>query len=200
MLDSNNGGVSSVPLATMGRLVLIAVGLLLASCQHRVVPLTSSMENWKPPAAGMTSDYRADQLGRQFHERSNLDRAMFFTLCEAGYRRDPQMAYFVKVYGGALGYLPNLARRYYEYRMGDQAQLAWLLAEFDRRGLGRDSAILFIFAYLDEWEETIIRFKRQQALADGAAGEVLSEAIALRKRLYGNERFDRAGAALPLEP
>lgn len=45
---------------------------------------------------------------------------------------------------------------------------------------------------MDEWDRTIRRFKEHEKVADGAAGEVLHDAIRIRKQIYGADRFEAA--------
>jgi len=59
---------------------------------------------------------------------------------------------------------------------------------------------MLVFGYMDEWDKTIKELKERNAYLNhgsggGAASEVLSEAIEIRKRLYGGARFEKAWKA-----
>ncbi len=141
--------------------------------------------------------YDPYQLGTLDSHRHETELKIFDLINEAALRRDKRMKSQLDMCGESLGYIPSLARRYYQYVFGDASQLDWLLAEDAKRGLGRDSLILTVFGYMDEWDRTIRWFKRNSEFNDrheggGAAGEVLHEAIRIRKQIYGADRFEAA--------
>jgi hypothetical protein len=117
---------------------------------------------------------------------------MFDLINEAALRRDESIRAQLDLYGDSFGPTPSLAVRHYRYVFGDTSQLDSLLTQDANEGLGRDSLILIIFAYMDEWDKTIIRFKEHAKVADGAGAEVLHKAISIRSKIYGNERFQSA--------
>jgi len=68
----------------------------------------------------------------------------------------------------------------------------------------RDSLIITVFGYMDEWDKTIRWMKQNEEFDDkheggGAAGEVLSQAIEIRKRIYGAARFEKAWKAAKIQ-
>ena len=117
---------------------------------------------------------------------------MFEVINEAALRRDPKLKRAIDLYGRHLGYIPLLAVAHYKYVFGDKSQLDWLLAEDAKHGFGRNSLILIVYGYMDEWHKTIRRFDEHDKVADGAAAEILHEAIEIRKRIYGADRFQKA--------
>ncbi len=127
-----------------------------------------------------------------YDKRHEVQLQMFDVINEAAVRRDKKMKQMLDLFASDLGYIPSLAAAHYKYVFGDTAQLDWLLAEDVKNGLGRDSLTLIVFGYMDEWDKTIRRFKEHEKVADGASAEVLHEAIEIRKRLYGAERFEKA--------
>jgi hypothetical protein len=65
---------------------------------------------------------------------------------------------------------------------GDTSQLDWLLAEDARHGFGRDSLIVTVLGYMDEWDRTMRRFKQHEMVSDGAGSEVLHAASEPERR------------------
>ena len=125
-------------------------------------------------------------------EHRKVEFRMFDLINEAALRRDKSIGPLLDRYADSLGCIPSLAVRHYRYVFGDASQLNWLIEADTKAGLGRDSLILTVYGYLDEWDKTIVRFKQHDQVADGAAGEVLHEAMAIRKQIYGDARFDAA--------
>ncbi len=122
---------------------------------------------------------------------------MFDLINEAALLRDKTIKPQLDRYRDSLGYIPSLALRHYHYALGDTSQLDWLLAEDKKSGIGRDSLILTVFGYMDEWDRTVKWFKENSDFNDrheggGAAGEVLARAIQIRKQIYGADRFEAA--------
>jgi hypothetical protein len=146
------------------------------------------------PVSGATPfpDYDPYRLHQLYDKRHEVQLQMFDVINEAAVRRDKKMKQMLDLFASDLGYIPSLAAAHYKYVFGDTAQLDWLLAEDVKNGLGRDSLTLIVFGYMDEWDKTIRRFKEHEKVADGASAEVLHEAIEIRKRLYGAERFEKA--------
>jgi len=143
---------------------------------------------------------RLNQLSGKRHE---IELQMFDTINEAALRRDKKLRQDLDLYGKSLGYIPSLAAAHYRWVFGDKSQLDWLLAE-DRKGsLGNDSMTIFVFAYMDEWDKTIRALKRRDAYLSkgegGATSQMLIEALAIRKRLYGKDRFEKAWKAAKVE-
>ncbi len=136
--------------------------------------------------------YDTQRFRRLAREQHEIQLEMFSLINEAAVTRDRDMKYYLDGREKTLGYIPMLAVRHYKYAFGDKSQLDWLLAEDAKSTPGSDSLILIVFGYIDEWEETIKRFKKHDKVADGAGGEVLSEAMEIRKQLYGEARFDEA--------
>jgi hypothetical protein len=137
--------------------------------------------------------YRLDQLYRKRHE---VELQMFDVIDEAAVRHDPKLKRSLDLYGKDLGYVPLLAVAHYKYVFGDKSQLDWLLAEDKKRGIGRDSLIITVFGYMDEWDKTIRWMKQNEEYNNkheggGASGEIVAKAIEIRKRLYGAERFEK---------
>jgi hypothetical protein len=142
--------------------------------------------------------YRLDQLSDKRHE---IELQMFDVINEAALRRDPKLKRAIDLYGKDLGYIPLLAVAHYKWVFGDKKQLDWLLAEDKRRGMGKDSLILIVFGYMDEWDKTIRWLKQNEEFnaqreGGGAAGEVCARAIETRKRIYGADRFEKAWNAV----
>ena len=139
-------------------------------------------------------------------KRRGIDFQMFDVINEAAVRHDPSLKDYLKLYGKDLGYVPLLAVAHYKWVFGDKSQLDWLLAEDKKSGIGRDSLILTVFGYMDEWDKTIHWLKQNAEFEDkhspegaGAAGEVLYRAIEIRKGLYGADRFERAWKAAKIK-
>ena len=77
--------------------------------------------------------------------------------------------------------------------------IEWLLAQDRKGGWSSDSLTMLVFAYMDEWDQTIRALKERDAYlghGGGATGEILIRAIEIRKRLYGNDRFEKAWKAI----
>ena len=137
--------------------------------------------------------YHVDELYRKQHE---IELQIFDVINEGALRRDSKLKRTIDFYGRDLGYIPSLAVAHYKYVFGDKSQLDWLLAEDAKHGFGRDSLILIVFGYMDEWEKTIRRFEQHDKVADGAAAEVLHNAMKIRKRIYRADRFEKAWNAI----
>ena len=125
---------------------------------------------------------------------------MFDAINEAALRRDPDIKSWLDLHDKDLSYVPRLAAAHYRWVFGDKSQLDYLLAEAKKAGLGRDSLIITVFGYMDEWDQTIRWLKQNEVYNDqfegaGAPGEVLSHALAIRKRIYGEKRFKAAWKA-----
>jgi len=155
--------------------------------------------NTAQPVTGATPfpDYDAGRLDQLYQKRHEVELQMFDVINEAAVRHDPGLKRYLDLYGKDLGYASLLAVAHYKWVFGDKKQLEWLLAEDKKRGIGRDSLILTVFGYMDEWDKTIRWMKQNEEYNDkreggGAAGEVLAQAIEIRKRLYGAERFEKA--------
>jgi hypothetical protein len=143
--------------------------------------------------ARRVKSYDPRQLGRLDAQRREIELKMFDLINEAALRRDKRIQSALDYYSASLGgYLPSLAVRHYRYVFGDKSQLDWLLAEDARQGFGNDSLTLIVFGYMDEWDRTIRRFKQHQKVSDGAAGELLHDAMRIRKQIYGVDRFETA--------
>lgn len=171
------------------------VSLLLAGCASQTsIKPDQENPNGSGPIAGTRFPGRYDphQLGTLYKNRHKTELKMFDLINEAALRRDRSLRPKLDLYRDSLGYIPSLAHRHYRYVFGDTSQLDWLLAEDAKRGLGRDSLIVTIFGYMDEWDKTIRRFKQHQEVADGAGAEVLHAAIQKRKQIYGSDRFEDA--------
>ena len=138
--------------------------------------------------------YDPSSLGRLYTQRHETELKMFDVINEAALRRDKRMQSELDLYGDGLGYIPSLAARHYRYALGDTSHLDWLLAEDAKGGFGRDSLILTVFGYMDEWDKTIERFKAHEKVADGAGAAVLHNAMRIRKQLYGADKFEAAWA------
>ena len=70
------------------------------------------------------------------------------------------------------------------------------MAEGKKAGLGRDSLILTVFGYMDEWDKTIRWLKQNEEISDGAEAKIVTGVIEIRKRIYGAERFEKAWNAM----
>ncbi len=136
------------------------------------------------------------QLGRLSTTHHNLDLEMFDLINEAAYRHDPAFRHGVGLLGDEIGYIPSLAVAYYKWAFGDKSQLDWLLKMDRMYGDGYDNSTITVFGYMDEWDRTIRALKRRYVYlskGEGAStGELVDQAILVRKALYGAERFDRA--------
>jgi hypothetical protein len=171
-----------------------------AVAQQRDYP--RDLFNTGQPVSGTTPfpDYDPNRLDQLYGKRHQIELQMFDVINEAAVRHDPKLKRSIDLYGKDLGYIPLLAVAHYKWVCGDKKQLDWLLAEDKKRGIGRDSLILTVFGYMDEWDKTIRWMKQNEEYNDkheggGAAGEVLAQAIEIRKRLYGAERFEKAWKA-----
>lgn len=175
--------------------IFIGLSLFLFGCASpTAAKYDRSLFNTSGPVTGTepTKSYDPYLLGTLYNHRHETELKMFDLINEAALRRDKRIKSQLDLYGESLGYIPSLARRHYQYVFGDASQLDWLLAEDAKRGFGRDSLIVTVFGYMDEWDRTIRRFKQHDKVADGAGAEVLHAAIQTRKRIYGAERFDAA--------
>jgi len=176
--------------------IVVIVAMFACSCsalaQHHDYP--RELFNTAQPVSGATPfpNYDPYRVSELFNKRHEIELQMFDVINEAALRRDPKMKGDIELYGKDLGYIPSLAAAHYKYVFGDKSQLDWLLAEDAKHGFGRDSLILIVFGYIDEWSKTIRRFKQHDKVADGAAAEVLHEAMEIRKRIYGPDRFKKA--------
>jgi hypothetical protein len=142
-------------------------------------------------------DYDPYRLNQLYDKRHEVELQMFDVINEGALRHDPKLKAAINLYGKSLGYIPSLAAAHYKWAFGDEKQLDWLLAQGRKEGLGRDSLVLIVFGYMDEWDKTIRWLKENEEFNDkheggGAAGEVCARAIEIRKRLYGAERFEKA--------
>jgi hypothetical protein len=178
------------------RVFVIAAILLTSSspalAQQRDYP--RDLFNIGQPVSGTTpfpnyDPYRVDELYRKQHE---VELQIFDVINEGALRRDSKLKRAIDLYGKDLGYIPLLAVAHYKYVFGEESQLDWLLAEDAKGGFARDSLVLIVFGYMDEWDRTIRRFKEHDKVADGAAAEILHEAMEIRKRIYGADRFRKA--------
>ncbi|MEO7932459.1 MAG: hypothetical protein ABIT76_04795 [Chthoniobacterales bacterium] len=154
------------------------------------------------PVTGATPfpDYDPLRLNQLYSKRHEIELQMFDIINEAAVRHDPKLKQSLDLYEKTLGYVPLLAVAHYKYVFGDKSQLDWLLAEDKKRGIGRDSLIITVFGYMDEWDKTIRWMKQNVEYNDqyeggGASGEVVAQAIEIRKRLYGAKRFEKAWKA-----
>jgi hypothetical protein len=127
--------------------------------------------NTGQPVSGTTPfpDYDPYRLDELFRKRHEIGLQMFDVINEAALRRDRRLKRAIDLYGKDLGYIPLLAVAHYKYVFGDESQLDWLLAEDAKHGFGRDTLILIVYGYTDEWHKTILRFKQHDKVADGAA-------------------------------
>jgi hypothetical protein len=149
-------------------------------------------------------NYDPGLVGQLYDKRHEAELQMFDVINEAALRRDKRMKYYIDLYGDSLGYIPLLAVAHYKYAFGDKSQLDWLLAEDKKSGIGRDSLIITVFGYMDEWDKTVRWMKQNEEFNDkheggGASGEVVSQAIEIRKRIYGAERFKKAWQAIKIQ-
>jgi len=158
--------------------------------------------NTAQPVSGTTPfpDYNPYRLDQLYGKRHEVELQMFDVINEAAVRHDPKLKHALNLYGTGLGYVPLLAVAHYKWVFGDKKQLDWLLSEDKRRGIGKDSLIITVFGYMDEWDKTIRWLKQNAEYNDrheggGASGEVVAQAIEIRKRLYGAERFEKAWKA-----
>jgi hypothetical protein len=174
---------------------VIGLSLFLLGCASPSrAKYDRSLFNTSGPVTGTepAKSYDPFQLGTLYNDRHEIELKMFDLINEAALRRDKRIQSQLDLYGESLGYIPSLARRHFQYAFGDASQLDWLLAEDAKHGLGRDSLIVTVFGYMDEWDRTIRRFKQHDKVADGAGAEVLHAAIQTRKRIYGADRFEAA--------
>jgi hypothetical protein len=154
------------------------------------------------PVTGATPfpDYDPSRLDQLYSKRQEIELQMFDVINEAAVRHDPRLQRLLDLYGKDLGYVPLLAVAHYKWVFGDKSQLDWLLDQDKKAGLGRDSLVLTVFGYMDEWDKTIRRFKENaeyNAKGQGGAGdEVLQNAMDIRKRIYGEKRFEKAWKAV----
>ena len=149
-------------------------------------------------------DYDPLRLPKLYDKRHEIELQMFDIINEAAVRHDPSMKRWLDLYGDSLGYIPRLAAAHYYWVFGDKSQLDWLLAEDAKGGLGRDSLILTVFGYMDEWDKTIRRLKENEIFNEkheggGAAGEVTAAAIDIRKQLYGKKRFEKTWKSIKIQ-
>ncbi len=159
--------------------------------------------NTAQPVSGATPfpDYDPYRLDQLYGKRHEVELQMFDIINEAALRHDPKLKRSLDLFGKSLGYIPLLAVAHYKWVFGDKSQLDWLLAEDKKSGIGRDSLIITVFGYMDEWDKTIRWLKQNDDFNNkheggGASGEVVARAIEIRKRIYGAERFERAWKAV----
>jgi hypothetical protein len=181
-------------------LVVSSICVTLAVAQDRDYP--RDLFNTAQPVSGATPfpDYDPSRLDQLYGKRHEIELQMFDIINEAAVRHDPKLKRALDLYGKDLGYVPLLAVAHYKWVFGDKKQLDWLLAEDKKRGIGRDSLIITVFGYMDEWDKTIRWFKQNEEFNNkheggGASGEVVARAIEIRKRLYGADRFEKAWKA-----
>jgi hypothetical protein len=182
----------------------VFVGILLATtalanAQLRDYP--RDLFNTAQPVSGTTPlpNYDPYRLHQLYDKRHEIQLQMFDIINEAALRRDKKMKQMLDLFASDLGYIPSLAAAHYKWVFGDRAQLNWLLAEDRKHGFGADSLTILVFAYMDEWDKTIRALKERDAYLrqgeGGATSELLAQAIEIRKRLYGTERFEKAWEA-----
>jgi hypothetical protein len=184
-------------------LVLAAFVISVRSVMAQEREYSRDLFNTAQPVSGATpfpdyDPYRLDQLHSKRHE---VELQMFDIINEAALRRDPKLKRSLDLYGKDLGYVPLLAVAHYKWVFGDESQLDWLLAEDKKRGLGRDSLIITVFGYMDEWDRTIRWMKQNDEFNErhaggGASGMVVANAIKIRKQIYGAARFEKAWKAV----
>jgi hypothetical protein len=182
---------------TLFGIAFTAICLTPLVAQERDYP--RDLFNTARPVSGATPfpDYDPYRLNQLYAKRHEVQLQMFDLINEAALRRDPKIKQALDLYGKDLGYIPLLAVAHYKWVFGDKSQLDWLLAEDKKRGVGRDSLILTVFGYIDEWEKTIRWLKQNDEYNErheggGASGLVVANAIEIRKRIYGVERFEKA--------
>jgi hypothetical protein len=188
----------------MGIVVAVLVSLTCLSLAHaQQQDYPRDLFNTGDTVSGTNPfpDYDPYRLNQLYDKRHEVELQMFDVINEAALRHDPKLKSAIERYGKDLGYIPLLAVAHYKWAFGDKKQLDWLLAEDKRRGIGRDSLILIVFGYMDEWDKTNRWLKESEEFNDrheggGAAGEVCARAIEIRKRIYGAERFERAWNAV----
>ena len=176
-------------------LIVTVLSLSLVGCASPSgAKYDRSLFNTSGPVTGTepAKSYDPLQLGTLYNHRHETELKMFDLINEAALRRDKAIKSQLDLYRDSLGYIPSLALRHYRYVFGDASQLDWLLAEDAKHGFGRDSLIVTVFGYIDEWDRTIRRLKQHDKVADGAGAEVLHAAIQTRKRIYGADRFEAA--------
>jgi len=187
----------------MRKLFVLIVGLFClasAAAQNRDYP--RDLFNTAQPVSGATPfpDYDPYRLDQLYGKRHEVELQMLDVINEAAVRHDPKLKRALDLYSKDLGYVPLLAVAHYKWAFGDKKQLDWLLAEDEKRGIGRDSLIITVFGYMDEWDKTIRWLKQNEEFNNkheggGASGEVVAQAIEIRKRLYGADRFEKAWKA-----
>ena len=185
----------------MRTLLLLVVLGVSAVAQERDFP--RDLFNTAQSVSGATPfpDYDPYRLDQLYSKRHEVQLQMFDIINEAALRRDPKIKQSLNLYGKGLGYIPLLAAAHYKWVFGDKSQLDWLLAEDKKRGIGRDSLIITVFGYMDEWEKTIRWLKQngeynERYEGGGASGQTVANAIQTRKRIYGVERFEKAWKAV----
>lgn len=183
--------------------LFIAISVSLCTVYGAERALDRSLFNTGATVSGTTPfpDYDPLRLSDLIDKRHEIELQMFDIINEAAVRRDPSMKYWLDLHSKGLGYIPSLAAAHYRWALGDKSQLEWLLAEDAKSWLGRDSLILTVFGYMDEWDRTLRRLKENDEFNNkheggGAAGEVVANAIDIRKRLYGEKRFQKAWKAI----
>jgi hypothetical protein len=190
----------------MNKYICIAILFSAAPIHAAVVKLDRNLFNTGGVISGTEPfpNYDILELPKLYSKRHEIELQMFDIINEAAVRRDPKMKYWLDLYSDSLGYIPQLAAAHYKWVFGDKSQLDWLLAEDAKNGLGRDSLILTVFGYMDEWDKTIRRLKENEIFNDkheggGAAGEVVAAAINIRKQLYGKRHFEKAWKAIKIK-
>jgi hypothetical protein len=190
----------------MKYLLMIAVSFSLCSVRGAELALDRNLFNTGGVVSGTKPfpDYDPLRISSLITSRHEIELQMFDVINEAAVRRDPKMKYWLDLHSKGLGYIPSLAAAHYRWAFGDQSQLEWLLAEDAKAGLGRDSLILTVFGYMDEWDRTLRRLKENDVFNEkheggGASGEVVSHALEIRRKLYGEKRFKKAWKAIKLK-
>ncbi len=196
-IELRDSSQSAVLFMRMTLIIAASVICFLSAFSQQRKDYPRDLFNTSSAVSGTTPfpSYDSSRLGELYRKRHEIELQMFDIINEGALRHDPQLRRDIDLYGKDLGHIPLLAVAHYKYVFGDKSQLDWLLAEDKRSGLGRDSLILIVFGYMDEWDKTIRWFKQDAEGADGAASEVLHEAIEIRKRIYGAERFEKAWKA-----
>jgi hypothetical protein len=155
------------------------------------------------PARNPFPDYKPDELSRLYHQQHDLELKIWELINQAAALHDKSLKYDIDLYGNDMGYIPLVAVAHYKWVFGDKSKLDWLLAEDKKWGLGGNTITLATLGYMDEWDRTIKRLKEREAyLSKSPGGEtslVLYQAIEMRKRIYGKERFERAWKAINIK-
>ena len=184
-------------------LVLVVSSVFLASVVAQERDYPRDLFNTAQPVSGVTPfpDYDPYRLDQLYGKRHEVELQMFDIINEAALRHDPKLKRSLDLFGKNLGYIPLLAVAHYKWVFGDKSQLDWLLAEDRKSGIGRDSLVITVFGYMDEWDKTIRWLKQNDDFNNkheggGASREVVARAIEIRKRIYGADRFEKAWKAV----